>query len=115
MSSSNARRLKTTVIAQNMKYNFDGSKIKNIEDFHTQLVSVVMNSEPQYYGFNLDALYDILCGGHEISPVKPCTFVFKNSKAMRRNLQIRYKTGEVSWDVLMDIISSAQEITVKLK
>lgn len=55
-----------------MEVIFKGSNIKNIEDFHKQIKEVL--DLPDYYGENLDALWDCLTGWIDI----PTTFIWED-------------------------------------
>lgn len=55
-----------------MEVIIDGSKIKTIEDFHREIKRVL--DLPDYYGENLDALWDCLTGWVEL----PISLVWKD-------------------------------------
>ena len=63
-----------------MEAILEGTKIKSIEDFH-RLVKDVLNL-PDYYGENLDALWDCLTGWVDL----PLTLVWKDFEYSKSSL-----------------------------
>jgi ribonuclease inhibitor len=63
-----------------MKLILEGNRIKTIEDFHREIKSVL--ELPDYYGSNLDALWDCLTGWVKT----PVTLVWKDFDASVTNI-----------------------------
>lgn len=63
-----------------MEIILEGNKLKTAEDFHTEIKHIL--KLPDYYGRNLDALWDCL---NEIE--MPLTLVWKNFEISRTNIE----------------------------
>lgn len=63
-----------------MEVVLKGSEAKSIESFHTQVKSIL--ELPEYYGANLDALWDCLTGWIET----PITLVWEDFEISKTNL-----------------------------
>jgi ribonuclease inhibitor len=63
-----------------MEVILKGAKIKSISDFHAQIKEVL--ELPNYYGQNLDALWDCLTGWIEM----PLTLIWEDSNVSKENL-----------------------------
>lgn len=64
-----------------MEVFIEGDKIKTIENFHKEIKRAL--ALPDYYGENLDALWDCLTGWIET----PLTLVWKNFETSRHFLE----------------------------
>ena len=63
-----------------MEIELDGEKILSELDFHRELARIFNVQE--FYGCNLDALWDLLSAGVE----RPVTLVWKNSELSKENM-----------------------------
>ncbi|MGA4472914.1 barstar family protein [Ectopseudomonas chengduensis] len=63
-----------------MKIEIDGDKVLNEQDFHRQLA--VMLGVEEFYGCNLNALWDLLTGGVD----RPIVLIWKSSETSRRHM-----------------------------
>jgi ribonuclease inhibitor len=63
-----------------MDIEIDGSSILTEQDFHEELAAAIGVRE--FYGYNLDALWDLLSAGVE----RPVVLRWKNSELSRRSM-----------------------------
>jgi len=82
-----------------MRIILEGSRIKTIEDFHREIKNVL--ELPDYYGNNLDALWDCLTGWIET----PLTLIWKDFGISKTNL------GSLSEKVVSVLIKAEKEVT----
>jgi ribonuclease inhibitor len=68
-----------------MKIELDGKKIRSERDFHQQLALALGVQE--FYGFNLDALWDLLSGGVD----RPVTLIWTNSQLSAANMPVSFE------------------------
>ncbi|MCR8932919.1 MULTISPECIES: barstar family protein [unclassified Pseudomonas] len=68
-----------------MKIELDGLSILNEQDFHKRIASAF--SVSQYYGNNLNALWDLLSTNVE----RPINIVWRNSRDSKQNLGETYE------------------------
>ncbi|MBP6863171.1 MAG: barstar family protein [Neisseriaceae bacterium] len=69
-----------------MKIELDGGRISTEMDFHKTLAKALDVEE--FYGFNYDALWDLLSGSVE----RPITLIWKNSHASKENMGSAFDT-----------------------
>jgi ribonuclease inhibitor len=79
-----------------MKIVIEGQDMKNINDFHLYLKETL--GFPEYYGMNLDALWDMLTGWVDL----PLTIEWKNFESSENNL------GEDAFRIL-DVFKEAEQ------
>jgi ribonuclease inhibitor len=79
-----------------MKIVIEGQDMKNIKDFHLYLKETL--GFPEYYGMNLDALWDMLTGWVDL----PLTIEWKNFESSENNL------GEDAFRIL-DVFKEAEQ------
>lgn len=63
-----------------MKVILEGKKLKTIEDFHIEIKIIL--ELPEYYGANLDALWDCLTGWIKT----PLTLIWRDFEISKANL-----------------------------
>ena len=68
----------------NMKIDINGNMINEEKDFHSQIAKAL--GVQQYYGCNLDALWDLLSASVE----RPVHIAWKNSSESRKNLGAQF-------------------------
>lgn len=78
-----------------MEIIIDGERIKTTDDFHLEIKEKL--EFPDYYGENLDALWDCLTGSIDL----PVTLVWDNADLSKENL------GD-EFDRIVDLFSSAE-------
>lgn len=81
-----------------MNVILEGNEIKSVDDFHRKIKEVL--DLPNYYGENLDALWDCLTGWIE----PPLTIVWNNFEESKSNL------GEFSDEVVSIFKDAENEI-----
>lgn len=79
-----------------MEVIIDGERIKTIDDFHLEIKKQL--EFPDYYGENLDALWDCLTGSIDL----PVTLVWKNSDMNKESLGDKFNR-------IVDLFSSAEK------
>jgi ribonuclease inhibitor len=81
-----------------MNVILEGEKLKNIEDFHKEISKLL--EFPDYYGNNLDALWDCLTSWIE----PPITLVWKDFEVSNLNLgDFAYKARSIFDDAEKEI------------
>lgn len=89
----------------------DGEMIKSETDFFIHL-GEALNGTWGYYGANLAALDDCLCGNFGVIP--PFTIVWNNSDKSNKYLSREIIDGKSFWDDMLEIFNKAG-VTLELK
>ncbi|MEN6320263.1 MAG: barstar family protein [Syntrophaceae bacterium] len=88
------------------KVVFDSSHVETITQLHTELARML--DFPDYYGANLDALYDCLSGEIEL----PLTLIWKNYHMTKTKLG---KDADKVLKVMKDFAREDPDFTIKVE
>lgn len=88
------------------KVVFDSSHVETIAELHNELARLL--DFPDYYGANLDALYDCLSGEMEL----PLTLVWKNYRMTKMKLG---KDADKVLKVMKDFAREDPDFTIKVE
>lgn len=82
------------------KLVLNGERVKSKKDFH-KMIGVLLNAESYVdgYGYNLDALWDIMSSGAGLN----CELHWKNSNISKKNL------GDVYFDAIIQTFTEAEK------
>ena len=84
-----------------MQAELDGNRISTMDDFHRQIADS-LDFGP-YYGRNLNALWDMLSTDVE----RPAHLIWRHSAASRE------KMGQEAFNMIVEVLQSAQDDDVK--